>query len=189
MAPPGSRRSYEDNTMAGDPTARQAPQGTTRIGRLGRSFQLEGGLHFRALGGAEEAVLDALDELFVIGLGLVKLRDVRWPGGAPVVYLAGVRDRTTAKALTNADVYADTSAVEAARATDPEAILERDLIGLPVTLAGEPVGMVEEIMVGGNNDLLVVETPTGQVLLPLTAPYVRVLATSVELVDPPAGLL
>lgn len=175
--------------MAGDPTARQAPDGTTRIGRLGRSFQLEGGLYFRSLGAAEEAVLDSIDDVFVIGFGPAKLRDVRWPGGAPVVYLAGVRDRTSAKSLTNADVYADAAAVEAARATDPEAMLERDLIGLPVSVGGEAVGTVQEVMVGGNNDLLLVDTPRGPVLLPLAAPYVRVLPTSVELVDPPADLL
>lgn len=183
--------------MAGDPSARTAPLSMTLIGRLGRSFQLEGGLHFRGLGSAEEDLLGSVDQLFVVGFGIAKLRDVRWPGGAPVIYLSGVRDRNAARALTNADVYADAVAAEAARASDPDASLERDLIGLPVVLlrdgaaAGDEitVGTVKSVSVGGSNDLIELATADGVTLLPLAAPYVRIEPSRVVLLDPPAGLL
>ncbi len=175
--------------MAGDPTASSAPPEYTAIGRLGRAFQLEGGLHFRSLGPAEESVLESVEAVFVIGLGRVRLREVRWLGGAPVVYLTGVRDRDAARALTNAEVFAATAAVHAARRADPESRLEHELIGAEVLLEGVRIGVVAEVQLGGNNELLVVETARGAVLLPLTAPYVQRSEGRVLLVDPPAGLL
>jgi 16S rRNA processing protein RimM len=65
-----------------------------------------------------------------------------------------------------------------------------DLAGLPVVTGdGEPVGRVEELLVTGGVDVLVVRGPGGERLVPL-APYVTVDRRGGRVVvDAPPGLL
>ena len=187
---------------------RRPPAGYVRIGRLGRSFKLAGGmrLHLDNTGAyddhqedlnsngsqaAEGSVLDSLGRLFVPGLGDTRVRDNEIVSGATVIYLEGVRDRTAARALVNAEVWADVSDAPADvidNLTSPSD--EESLVGVPVSVDGVPIGSVAIAHLGGSNDYVEVDlTAGGTVLLPLTAPYVTVGESSIELRDPPPGLL
>lgn len=163
----------------------QPPADHLRIGRLGKTFGLEGGLRFHPLGEAEAGALTSLRTLFVIGLGEVALERVRPHGGGLVIHLEGVRRVEQAKALVNADVYAARHALPAP-AQHP---YTDALLGSPVSLDGRPYGRVVDLLPAGPQALLVVDSGDGEVLVPSQAPYVRYDEGGVALVDPPEGLL
>lgn len=170
--------------MPGDPTATIPPEGHVKVGLLGRSFQLEGGIRLHPASPAAAHALDEVERVFVVGFGAVSLRRVRRVGGGPVLYLEGVRDREAARQLTGADVFVPSSALPDA-AREGSAALE----GAEVHCEGRVVGRVREVRADGSNPLLVITTPAGEVLVPLAAPYVLARPERIELVDPPAGLL
>ncbi len=100
-----------------------------------------------------------------------------------------VDDRTAAESLRGA-LYVDAGA---ARSLEPGEFWEHDLAGLDVVHAGtgESVGTVARVEESPAQDLLVVDTPRGERLIPLVSPIV----VDVDLdarrvtVDPPEGLL
>ena len=173
------------------PTVRhEAPPEFHYLGKLGRAYQLEGGVRFYPAGALEADALDTLDEVFVEGLGPSRIREVRVQGGVPVLYLARVRTREQARAVVNAGVYADPASLP----EPDDAIYVDDLIGLPIALhRGEdppaPLGDVSDVLSTAGHDVLVVRGPQGEHLIPLDAPYVEIAADGVLLVDPPEGLL
>lgn len=188
---------------------RRPPSGYVRIGRLGRSFQLSGGVRLHLdnpdllatpadddidtveRDPAGDALLDALGRLFVPGLGDTRLRDHESVSGSTIVYLEGVRDRTIARNLVNAEVWADLSDVPATVVEELTAPTEEEsLVGLDVRVDGDLIGTVGTAHLGGSNDYVEVALATGgAVLLPLAAPYVTVSEAGIEVTDPPPGLL
>jgi 16S rRNA processing protein RimM len=162
------------------------PEDHILIGKLGKTFQLEGGLRFYALGTREAEALEALERLFVTGLGERHLTKVRRLGKQQVVYLAGISSAHAAKALVNREVYAAKDALPALGAG--EYYLDA-LIGLPVVLAGETIGEVVAVSEAAGHGLLTVERGGEEFLLPLEADYVRLSGEGVVLEDPPEGLL
>ncbi len=171
--------------MPGDPTATTPPPGYRSLGRLGRAFQLEGGVRLVVTDPRGSAALDRVERVFVPGFGSADLRRVRSHGSELVVYLEGVRDRDAATALTGRELFVPARPDDAeADATDVQA-----LVGLPVAVAGTTVGHVREVRFAAVNPVLVVATARGEALVPLAAPYVRLAPERVELIDAPEGLL
>lgn len=187
---------------------RLPPVGYVRIGRLGKSFQLSGGVRLRLDNveqlqsqypaaeasrsrTTEDMLLDSLGRLFVPGLGETRLRDYEFVSGATVVYLEGVRDRTVARSLVNAEVWAAQADVPAALVEELTAPSpEEALVGLDVTVDGARVGKVSAAHLGGANDYIEAVLDSGATaLIPLTAPYVTLSEAGVALVDAPPGLL
>lgn len=163
------------------------PQDHVLLGTLGRTFQLEGGLRFYALGDAEEAAIKELPRVFVEGFGERAVARVRPVGQQLVIYFVGVGNPQEAQRLVNAGVYA----AEAALPDTPLHYLDL-LLELPVTVGGEPFGEVVEVIPAGSEigqDLLVVDTGEREVLIPLQADYVTLSEAGVTLTDPPEGLL
>lgn len=168
------------------------------LGKLGRTYQLAGGLRFYPAGELEADALLELDRVFVAGLGPTRIRDVRVHGGDLLVYLGRVNSREQAQRWVNAGVYADPAALP--EPADAGFYVD-DLVGLPVARlgtagtaapgneAGEHLGEVSDLISTAGNDLLVVDGPRGRILLPLQAPYVEVDETGVRVIDPPEGLL
>lgn len=163
------------------------------LGKLGRTYQLAGGLRFYPAGELEADALVELERVFVAGLGPTRIREVRVHGGDLVVYLSRATTRDQAQRWVNAGVYAD-----------PETLPERsdegfyldDLLGLRVELVpaggsgeAQSLGEVTDVVSTAGHDVLVVDGPEGRVLLPLQAPYVEFDAAGVRVVDPPEGLL
>ena len=106
-----------------------------------------------------------------------------------LVKFVGVDDRDAADAL-RGPLYVESSD---ARELDAGEFWEHDLTGLEVVRArtGERVGTVSYLQPGPAQDLLVLDTPDGERLIP----FVAEIVTAVDLnagrvtVDPPEGLL
>lgn len=120
----------------------------------------------------------------------------RWHSGRLLVTFAGYADRDQAEDLRGTLLVMDSS--EVGPAEDPEEFHDYQLIGLDVlTRAGEPVGVVADVLHQGQ-DLLVIRPPEGgaarersEVLVPFVAaivPEVDVAAGHL-VIDPPPGLL
>ena len=163
------------------------PEDHVLLGTLGRTFQLAGGLRFYALGDAEAAAIHKLPRIFIDGFGERALARVRPVGAQIVVYFVGHGDPQTAQPLVNAEVYAAKDALP----ETPAHYLDL-LLGLPVVVNGEPSGEVVDIIPASSDigqDVLVIATGEGEVLVPLQADYVSVTEAGVALTDPPEGLL
>jgi 16S rRNA processing protein RimM len=120
----------------------------------------------------------------------------RWHSGRLLVTFAGYADRSGAEELRGIQLVIDSA--EVGPAADPEEFHDYELIGLGVqTVAGEPVGVVTDVLHQGQ-DLLVIrpreDAPAaeqGEVLVPFVAaivPEVDVAAGRL-VIDPPPGLL
>jgi 16S rRNA processing protein RimM len=165
----------------------EPPDGFILLGRLGKTFGLKGALHFRPLGEAEAEAILGLDEVFVAGLGLTAIREVRPHGPGIVVTFPSARSPESARKLVNSDVYAHADSLPT---DDGAAPYLGALRGLPVLLAGRPLGTVANVIGPVGAELLAVERPDGgELLLPLQAPYVQVSRDSILVVDPPGGLI
>jgi len=120
----------------------------------------------------------------------------RWHSGHLLVTFAGYADRSQAEELRGTLLVMDSAEVRPA--ADPEEFHDHELIGLDVlTLAGEPVGVVTDVLHQGQ-DLLVIQPQAdrpaaepGELLVPFVAaivPEVDVAAGRL-VIDPPPGLL
>jgi 16S rRNA processing protein RimM len=116
----------------------------------------------------------------------------RWHSGQLLVAFAGITDRTAAAELTGSWLSVDSSQLP--ETGDPDEFRDYELIGLSVrTCAGDPVGVVTDILHYGQ-DLLVVrrqDEPGGEALIPFVkaiVPEVDIRA-GVVVIDPPPGLL
>lgn len=79
---------------------------------------------------------------------------------------AGVGSREEAAALTGAVVEVPTDRLPALG--EPDTVYVRDLIGCAVESGGRPLGHVVDVLSAPANDVLVVDGPDGQVLVPFT---------------------
>ena len=171
------------------------PAGYVRVGRLGRSFKLDGGVRLLVEAELSEdelaALLDSAPRLFVSGLGQTRLRRAEERSGAIVIHIEGVRDREAAKALVNAGVWVDPEDLPedlAERVAAPG--LEESLAGRPVLVDGARVGEVADTFLNQVNPYVDVALDSGgRAFVPLVAPYVSVTEGALELTDPPPGLL
>jgi 16S rRNA processing protein RimM len=116
----------------------------------------------------------------------------RWHSGRLLVAFAGITDRTAAGELTGSWLSMDSSQLPAI--PDPDEFRDHELIGLSVrTAAGEPVGIVADVLHYGQ-DLLVVRRADGQDSECLV-PFVKAIVPEVDVpggvlvIDPPPGLL
>ena len=105
----------------------------------------------------------------------------RWQSGALVVRLDGVADRSGAEALTGTVLWADVA--EADAPGDPDEYHDTALIGLDARDAGgASVGRVARVLHLPAQDVLAIDTPSGERLVP----FVRELVPDVDL---PGGFL
>jgi 16S rRNA processing protein RimM len=162
------------------------PEDYVLLGRLGKTFQLAGGLRFYALGEAEAKAILELKQVFIAGVGKSDLREVRELGSSLIIYFTRALSIEAAKQLVNREVYAPLEALPEASA---EAVYLASLPGLPVFLDNHAFGTVAEVQEAGFQYLLLVETASAEVIIPFPAPYVRLADDGVYLEDVPEGLL
>jgi len=125
----------------------------------------------------------------------------RWHSGRLLVMFAGYADRSSAEDLRGTWLVMDSADV--APATDPDEFHDYELIGLDVlTVAGEPVGVVADVLHQGQ-DLLVIQPSAGPSAAPgpgperdpVLVPFVAAIVPEVDVkagrlvIDPPEGLL
>jgi 16S rRNA processing protein RimM len=114
----------------------------------------------------------------------------RWHKGVLLVAFEEVPDRNAAEELRGTMLVIDSADVEPS--DDPDEFHDHQLIGLTVvTVAGEHVGEVEDVLHHGQDLLVVKRKGQDEALIP----FVKALVPEVDLeagrlvVDPPEGLL
>ncbi len=159
------------------------------VGRVGRAHGIRGEVAVE-LRTDEPELRFAAGAVLTAGDRLLTVEAARRHQGRLLVRFAEVTDRTSAEALRGAEL---TAAVEPdQRPQDPEEFYDHQLVGLAVqTAAGELVGSVAGVEHGTAQDLLVLDTPSGEVLFPFVAALVPEvdLAGGRLVVDDRPGLL
>jgi 16S rRNA processing protein RimM len=122
--------------------------------------------------------------------GQLKVAAARWHSGQLLVAFADITDRTAAAELTGSWLSVDSDQLP--EVADPDEFRDHELIGLSVrTTAGDPVGVVTDVLHYGQ-DLLVVRRPDDENCL---VPFVKAIVPEVDVaagilvIDPPRGLL
>ncbi|WP_067184117.1 ribosome maturation factor RimM [Microtetraspora niveoalba] len=122
--------------------------------------------------------------------GPLEVEGTRWHKGILLLGLVGVDDRDAAEALRGTLLVIDSA--DLPPSDDPDEFHDHQLVGLAVvTVTGEPVGEVADVLHHGQ-DLLVVRRPSrGEAYVP----FVKALVPEIDLekgvlvVDAPPGLL
>lgn len=165
------------------------------VGRVGRPHGLRGEV-------TVEVRTDDPDLRFAAGSALdtvpadrgpLTVVDMRWHSGRLLVRFAGCEDRNAAEELRDTMLAIDSSGL--APLDDPEEFYDHDLIGLQVvTVAGEPVGAVADVLHHAQA-LLVVEGSGPRSGAEILVPFVAAIVPEVDVaggrlvIDPPAGLI
>lgn len=156
-----------------------------QLGKLGKTFQLAGGIRFYPLGEAEAEAIFTLEQVFIEGLGHCDIREVKNHGKGTLLFFSQVSSIEKAQSLVNRRIYAELKSL-------PEAangFYVDDLIGLTVFLNGEAIGTIESIIEAGLQDVLNIATNNGEFMVPLQASYVQLAEDGLYLNNPPEGLL
>jgi 16S rRNA processing protein RimM len=166
-----------------------------RVGRLTKAHGLKGALKL-------ELFTDAPEKRFVPGAVFslqvpadsswagktLELSELRWYNSHPVGFFKGIDDRTAAETLVKAILWVEHEGLEVS--DEPDAWFDHQLVGLSVVRDGVEVGTVSRVDHLPAQDLLAVDTSSGEVLVP----FVNAIVPSVDLesgritVTPPIGL-
>lgn len=166
-----------------------------RVGRLLKAHGLKGAIKL-------ELYTDSPNERFVPGAVFelqvpedspwfgktVTVSELRWYNSSPILFLEGIEDRDAAESLIRAILVIDKPLDELP--TEPDAWYDHQLVGLQVKLEDEFVGEVIRVEHLPAQDLLIVKTENGEVMVP----FVKALVPEVNategylLVTPPQGL-
>lgn len=125
--------------------------------------------------------------------GPLTVTSSRWHSGRLLVRFGDRRDRQAAEELRGTILVIESD--EIAAPADPDEFYDHQLIGLIVlTVAGEPVGSVTDVLHHGQ-DVLVIEGSGARAGAEILVPFVGQLVPEVDVVagrlviDPPPGLL
>ncbi len=166
-----------------------------RVGRLTKAHGLKGAIKL-------ELYTDEPDKRFVPGAVFslqvpetspwfgktIEFAELRWYNGHPVGFFQGVDDRTAAESLIKAILWMDHD--DSALPDEKDAWYDHQLTGLDVLRDGIKVGTVARVDHFPAQDLLIVATPGGEVMVP----FVKAIVSGVDLdaktvtVTPPLGL-
>ncbi|THG31738.1 ribosome maturation factor RimM [Naasia lichenicola] len=180
--------------MARGKASGQSAQTQLRVGRLTKAHGLKGALKL-------ELFTDDPAKRFAPGAEFslqvptsspwhgkrISLTELRWYNGHPVGFFEGVADRTAAESLVKAILWVEQPVDEPG---EEDAWYDHQLVGLTVVRDGSPVGTIARLEHLPAQDLLVVKTADGEVLVP----FVKAIVPSVDIearvvtVTPPAGL-
>jgi len=119
----------------------------------------------------------------------LELVELRWYNQHAVGFFKDVPDRTTAETLAKAILWIESDAAE--QSDEEDAWYDHQLIGLAVMRDGVKIGTIARLEHMPAQDLLIVNTPNGDVMIPFVkaiVPSVDVAAGTVT-ITPPLGLL
>lgn len=122
--------------------------------------------------------------------GSLTIESAKWHSGRLLLAFEGVPDRSAAEALRNTLLEAERD--PDARPEDPEEYYDHQLVGLEaVTVAGDTIGTVSEVLHLPAQDLLSVTRDGAEVLIPFVSAVVPEvdLAARRIVIDAPPGLL
>jgi 16S rRNA processing protein RimM len=176
-------------------TSAKRPESGLRVGRLLKAHGLKGAIKLElytddpALRFVPGSVytLQVPDESPWFGK-TVTLKELKWYNDQAVVFLDGIDDRNDAESLIKAILWVDEDKDQ--RPAEEDAWYDYQLIGLSVRRDGVAVGTITRVDHFPAQDLLIVETGSGEVLVP----FVKAIVTGVDIeagtmdIDPPIGL-
>ena len=165
-----------------------------RVGRLTKAHGLKGAIKV-------ELYTDEPDKRFIPGATFtlqvpeespwfgktLELAELRWYNEHPVAFFVDVPDRSVAETLIKAILWID---VAGESSTEPDAWYDHQLVGMSVERDGLKVGKVIRVEHMPAQDLLVISTAKGDVMLP----FVKALVPAVDAekgvvtITPPGGL-
>jgi 16S rRNA processing protein RimM len=162
------------------------------VGRIGRAHGVHGEV-------AVEVRTDDVDQRFAPGTQLATDPPEQGPltvvrarphSGRLLVAFAELTGRDAAEAKRGTLLVADSST--SAATDDPDEYWDHDLVGLHVvTVDGESVGNVEEVLHLPGQDVLLVRRGDAELLVPFVTAFVPTIdvAAGRIVIDPPPGLL
>jgi 16S rRNA processing protein RimM len=171
------------------------PQDRLRVGRLTKPHGLKGAIKLELFTDNPE-VRFAPGSTFSVQVPddspwfgkTITIRELKWFNEHPVGFFEEIADRTAAESIVKAILWIDQS--EAESLVEPDAWYGHQLAGLSVRRDGQEIGTVTEVQHFPAQDILVVKTPRGEVLVP----FVSVIVPEVNIeerfisVTPPLGL-
>jgi 16S rRNA processing protein RimM len=166
-----------------------------RVGRLLKAHGLKGAIKL-------ELYTDSPNERFVPGAVLelqvpeespwfgktIKVLELKWYNSSPVLFIENVNDRDAAESLIKAILLIDQPLDVSP--TEDDAWFDHQLAGLKVIRDGVDIGTLTRVDHMPAQDLLIIKTVAGDVLLPFVkafVPRVDVAAGLIE-ITPPGGL-
>ena len=166
-----------------------------RVARLVKAHGLKGGLklelytdspELRFRPGAQLSMQVPTDSPW-FGQQLT-VRELKFFNAQPVAFFEGVDDRTQAESLVKAILWVEDDS-DSAPAED-NAWFDHQLVGLQVRRDGKQIGTLVRVDHLPAQDLLAVETPQGEVLLPFVTAFVPEVNTEdgYIAITPPGGL-
>lgn len=119
----------------------------------------------------------------------IELVELRWYNQHPVGFFKGVPDREAAETLAKAILWIDQDSAE--QTDEEDAWYDHQLVGLAVVRDGVQIGTLTRLEHLPAQDLLIVKTANGEVMIP----FVKAIVPSVDVkagiitITPPPGLL
>lgn len=166
-----------------------------RVGRLLKAHGLKGAIKL-------ELYTDSPNERFVPGAVLelqvpeespwfgktIKVLELKWYNSSPVLFLENINDRDAAESLIKAILLIDQPLD--ASPTEPDAWFDHQLAGLKVMRDGVEIGTLTRVDHMPAQDLLIIKTEAGDVLLPFVKAFVPKVDVENGLIEitPPGGL-
>ena len=171
------------------------PESGLRVGRLLKAHGLKGAIKVEMYTDDPASrftpgsvfTLQVPDESPWLGKTLT-LRELKWYNDSPVAFFEGIDDRTDAESLIKAILWIDDDSDS--RPVEDDAWYDHQLIGLTVRRDGVAVGTIARVDHFPSQDLLIVSTDNGDVMVP----FVKAIVSHVDIeagtvdVTPPFGL-
>lgn len=175
--------------------ATESRQTQLRVGRLTKAHGLKGAIKV-------ELYTDEPEKRFVPGAVFslqvpeesawhgktIELVELRWYNSHPVAFFKDVPDRTAAETLIRAILWVDHDS--SVLPEEPEAWYDHQLTGLAAVRDGVEVGKIVRVDHLPAQDLLVVKTSQGEVMVPFVAAIVPEvdIEKGIVTLTPPGGL-
>jgi len=171
------------------------PESGLRVGRLLKAHGLKGAIKVEMYTDDPASrftpgsvfTLQVPDESPWVGKNLT-LKELKWYNDSPVAFFEGIDDRNDAESLIKAILWVDDDVDS--RPVEDDAWYDHQLIGLTVRRDGVAVGTIARVDHFPSQDLLIVTTDNGDVMVPFVKAIVSNVDVAADTVDvtPPFGL-
>jgi 16S rRNA processing protein RimM len=159
------------------------PEELIKIGVIGQTHALKGAFKLRAVDDPNQIL--KLTRVYIATRGWFVIKKLELHDTTPVLQLVGVSSLELASKLIGFELYAHQDELQ----LEDDAFYYHDLVGCKVFDQNKlEVGVVKDVMDTGIQDLLVIARGGKDYLVPVQAPYVRVLRNLIE-IDVFPGLL
>jgi 16S rRNA processing protein RimM len=152
------------------------PEELIKIGLIGQTHALKGAFKLRAVDDPNQIL--KLTRVYVATRGWFVVKKLELHDTTPILQLVGISSLELASKLIGLEVYAHENELP----LEDDAFYYHDLVGCKVIDQNKlEVGTVKDVLDTGIQDLLVIARGGKDYLVPVQAPYVRVLTNLIEI--------